>query len=117
MSAFFRTVGGPVIELDVPAGGLALELHLGQIARGDLVPVDADTVEKVVDADGTYRFTSGVALQRDPATDAADGDDEGGDDDAGPGDEKARLLAVAEERGIEVNPRWGVKRLAEAIGE
>lgn len=57
MAAFFATSGGAVIEKDVPTEGTnAREIHDELVAKGDLVPIDAELVEKVVDADGTYRY-------------------------------------------------------------
>ncbi len=53
MPAFYRTLGGSVLELDAPAPGThAAERFAEQVAKGDLVLLDAGAVEKVVDVYG-----------------------------------------------------------------
>lgn len=54
MSTFYRTAGGTILEMDVPAAGShAGELHAEKVARGDLVEVDAKEVDTVTDTYGT----------------------------------------------------------------
>lgn len=48
MSAFFRTSGGSILELDVPAKGThAGDLHAEKVEKGELIEIDPGLVETV----------------------------------------------------------------------
>lgn len=49
---FYATAGGSILEIDLPADPMRLEIHEAAIARGDLVEVDEALVEQYVDGPG-----------------------------------------------------------------
>jgi hypothetical protein len=135
----FVTSGGAVLEMDIPASRPALrpgpdgpvevetnfarEHFDAKIRNGELRRVASEHVRKVHNAEtGGYHWAlTDDAVIGDPIgpvddASAATGEaDSGEDGDGAPSSEKDALLARAAELGIEVNPKWGVKRLADAI--
>ena len=128
---FFRTESGVVMLLDVPESRLverdtprgpvmvetnfAFERFQEKLAKSELVPLDESQVD-TIETSGAVRY---VQKPRAPRDVEAPADQPPIEETAADGDvdaEKTRLLALAAERGVEVNPRWGTKRLAEVLG-
>ena len=94
-TVFVRGTGGAIFEIDVPVLPHAVERWEQALNKGDLVIVDASTVEKVDTPGGGYQW-------RHKNTDEPDV-------------EIVALRDVADGLGIKVDLRWGVQRLKAEI--
>jgi len=103
-TGLFLTVGGDILELDIPDSGFAAERFQEQLSKGDIQPIDPDSCEQVVTATDRVAVPGGgfetVETTR-WVRKAVESEPEGGDPFAGL-NVKA-LRALAEERGIDLD--------------
>lgn len=102
----YRVLAGYVsAETKVESGGRAAI----DIPRGAVLPDD-------VPAEQVERFLAHGHVEHHEVVEPA-GEVEPGEGDGLDGLDKDALLALAKEQGVEVDSRWGVKRIAAAVKE